>query len=140
MLTSVNRKPAQVCAVNSVPIDAGSASSAILAENCAESAITEMPQHSATPPTSQTGASSSQPISAAHAPLTAIAPIVTVGAAKAIREYAAEPCAERAGRDRAEGQPFRCRASGSGMPAAESSPQEHGSHAHIAYSSHMWPR
>ena len=70
--------PSAVCTVSIVPTRARSASSAIDAENCAESATMLMPQtmHSAT---SHAGSPPKRnPIVAAQVPLTAIAAIVSV--------------------------------------------------------------
>ena len=61
-----------------VPTDCGSLSSAMLAENWAESAMTVMPHTMATAMMIEGGPPSSQPIDAAHAPLAAIVPMVTV--------------------------------------------------------------
>ena len=73
IVTSVSVKPSAVCRVSIVPTRARSDSSAIDAENCAESATMLMPQtrHSAT---SQTGSPPNRsPTVAAQLPLTAIA-------------------------------------------------------------------
>ncbi len=72
MLTKVRRNPAQVCSVSMVPTDSGSLSSAMLAENCAESAIIVMPQMTATTLTIHGSAPSNHPIASAQAPLAAI--------------------------------------------------------------------
>ena len=68
-----------------VPTSEGSASSATLAENWAESATAEMPQRIATT-ASMTGAAASQPIASAQAPLSAMAPMVTAGVVAADNE------------------------------------------------------
>ena len=78
MVTSASRNPQLVCTVSMVPISSGSASSATLAENCAESATTATPhtRHSAT--TSHGGPPNRKPATMAQAPLIAIAPMVRV--------------------------------------------------------------
>src|SRR5262249_49881588 len=76
--TSVIAKPTQVCVVSAVPTYAGAESSVIAVENCAESAMTLMPQTIAIDIVNAGGPPNVNPIAAAHAPLTVIATIVDV--------------------------------------------------------------
>src|SRR5438309_1380469 len=75
---SVIEKPTHVCVVSAVPTYAGGESSVIAVENCAESATTLIPHTSATAIVSAGAPANVRPISNAHAPLTAIAAIVSV--------------------------------------------------------------
>ena len=71
-------KPSAVCSVSIVPTRAGSDSSAIDAENCAESATMLTPHTTQTARSAHGGPPNSSPTDAAHEPLTAIATIVSV--------------------------------------------------------------
>src|SRR5204863_9355614 len=76
--TSVIANPTHVCVVRAVPTYAGGESSVTAVENCAESAMTLIPHTIATSRVSDGGPPKVSPISAAQAPLTAIAAIVSV--------------------------------------------------------------
>src|SRR5262245_10288142 len=76
--TSVIANPTHVCVVSAVPTYAGGESSVTAVENCAESATTLMPHTSATASVSDGDPPNVRPITAAHAPLTAMAAIVSV--------------------------------------------------------------
>src|SRR6266542_999142 len=78
MVASVSVNPSAVCSVNIVPTRDGSASSAIDAENCAESATMLTPQTTQTARSAHAEPPNSSPIDAAQLPLTAIATIVSV--------------------------------------------------------------
>ena len=77
MVATVSRKPAHVCIVSMVPMVPGSESSAIEAENWAESAITTTPEKKARENTSQGAAPNEKPMMTAQIPLDAIAPMVS---------------------------------------------------------------
>src|SRR5947207_9095798 len=78
MVTSVSVNPSAVWSVSIVPTRDGSASSAIDAENCAESATMLTPQTMHTATSTHAGPPNKRPIDAAQLPLTAIAMIVSV--------------------------------------------------------------
>ena len=74
----VNKKPRLVCTVTMVPTSQGSLSSITLAENCAESATTVMPQMENNSTTSHGAPPKANPTSRAQVPLMPIAPMVRV--------------------------------------------------------------
>jgi hypothetical protein len=76
MVINVRRNPAQVCTVNMVPTRDASESSATLAENCAESATTVIPQTIQTTPRITGEPPKRRPMTSAQVPLIAIAPMV----------------------------------------------------------------
>src|SRR5207244_11942031 len=75
---TVTVNPTAVWSVRIVPTRDGSASSAIDAENCAESATMLIPQTMHTATSTHSGPPNKRPIDAAQLPLTAIAMIVSV--------------------------------------------------------------
>src|SRR6478735_4575608 len=83
MVTSVSVKPSAVCSVSIVPTRAGSDSSAIDAENCAESATMVMPHTMQTATSAHGGPPNRSPTPAAQLPLTAPAAMVANAASLA---------------------------------------------------------
>ena len=105
MVTSVRVKPRAVCTVSIVPTAARSASSAIDAENWAESATMLMPQHRCTPARAAAGlAPKRKPMVAAQVPETAMAAIVIVVRPRRSASSPAATRADAAGGDRREGR------------------------------------
>ena len=76
--TIVSRKPTQVCTVTMVPTCSASDSSTTLAENCAESATTVIPQTAQKTTSSHGGLPNRKPASTAQLPLRSMAPMVSV--------------------------------------------------------------
>src|SRR5687767_9552375 len=77
IVSIVSRNPEAVCIVSAVPTYSLGATSATHAENCAESATTEMPQMNATTIVRLYDQVDTGPMMSEHAPLIAIAMMVT---------------------------------------------------------------
>ena len=75
-MSSVNVKPAQVCAVSMLPIKSGSESSLTLAENWAESATAAALHTKHSSPNRKGEPPNSRPTASAHALLNVIATMV----------------------------------------------------------------
>ena len=141
MLTIVSRKPIDTCNVSAVPTACASTLSVTSTENCAESAITNQPQTSATGTTSHQLMPYTAPIASAQLPLTAMETVTSHSRprrsdASPPQMHPAAPTAITANAIAPVTTPlFRREPLAAALAASHA-----GIHVQKAYSSHMWPR
>src|SRR5262245_11126146 len=135
----VRMKPVASWSDSADPAVPGGESSETAAENWAESAITVIPQTRPTAVTSAGVAPNRNPIKIAVPPLPAIAAIVSVVRPRVSASAPAttQPMPPLATTTKAAAADVP----GSTVPAATNDAARNaGTHVHIAYNSHMWPR